>query len=71
MMLHIIVDGPGGEPRGVGAITVDGVPSAGDIVTLEAQSGPVQLEVIETHHTSKPLSKHFSDETEWAYCRRL
>lgn len=71
MMLHIIADGPGGRPRGLGVIAIDAVPSAGDIVTLEAHSGPIQLEVIETHHTSKRLSKHFSEETEWAYCRPI
>lgn len=69
MMLHIIAEGPDGQPRGVGATNVKAMPSEGDIVTMETSSGTIKLEVIETHHTSKRLSKHFSDEVEWAYCR--
>jgi len=69
MMLHIIIDGPDGEPRGAGATYVETIPSEGDIVRMETSSGPINLEVIETHHTSEWLSKHFSDEVEWAYFR--
>lgn len=70
MMLHIIVDGSDGTPRSAGAIPVDSLPNVGDVVTMETSSEPVKLEVIETHHTSKRLSHLFSEETDWAYCRR-
>lgn len=70
MMVHLVVDGPDGRPVGAGAIPVEEVPAVGDTLTVDALSGPIELEVVETHHTSKRLSRHFTEETEWAYCRR-
>ena len=72
MMLHIIIDGRDGKYLGAGAISVDSIPETGDVVEMETfGNGSVKLQVVETHHTSKRLSTHFTEETEWAYCRRL
>lgn len=72
MKLHVIIDGPDGKFFSLGAIGVDAVPEIGDVVEVERYGDePAKLEVVETHHTSKRLSTHFSEETDWAYCRRL
>lgn len=72
MMLHVLIDGPDGKVFSLGAILVDAAPKIGDVVEIDTNGDePAKLEVLETHHTSKRLSTHFSEETDWAYCRRL
>ncbi len=69
MMLHLVlVD----EPRGnLGAINVNEMPEIGAHVWVRTDDKMVKLEVLETGINSEQLSPLFSDEMNWAQCRRV